>query len=56
MNACPSEDELLRLLDEDLNVDDDARLVAHVESCAACYQQLERLTSGCPRPGEGRPI
>ena len=44
-NACPGEDTLLRFLEGKLEVNDDARIVAHVEDCDACQGCLERLTA-----------
>jgi tetratricopeptide (TPR) repeat protein len=34
MNACPNDGVLLQFLDGELNADDDARVLAHVEDCA----------------------
>jgi serine/threonine protein kinase/tetratricopeptide (TPR) repeat protein len=41
---------LLRFLDGELNADDDARIVAHVENCATCQERLERLTEDHSTP------
>ena len=56
MNACPNDDVLLQFLDGELNADDDARVMAHVEDCVGCQEHLERLTEGRPAAGEGPPI
>ncbi len=56
MNACPNDGVLLQFLDGDLNAEDDAQILAHLEDCARCQEHLERLTGGQPVPGEGPPI
>jgi len=56
MNACPSEGDLLLFLDGELNADEDARIVAHVEHCIDCPEWRERLTKGYPAPAEGAPV
>ena len=33
MNACPNDGVLLQFLDGELNAEDDARVLAHVEDC-----------------------
>ena len=44
MSACPSPDHLIRLLNGQLDQDDEAALVAHAETCKGCQDQLEALT------------
>ncbi len=56
MNACPSENQLLRFVDGALNGGDDAPIVAHIEDCAACQEWLEQLTASPPGPAQGLPI
>ncbi len=56
MNACPNDGVLLQFLDGELNAEDDARVLAHVEDCVGCQEHLERLTAGRPAAGEGPPI
>ena len=56
MNACPKDGVLLQFLDGELNAEDDARILAHLEDCIGCQEHLERLTGGRPAPGEGPPI
>ena len=46
MSACPSPDHLIRLLNGQLDQDDEAALVAHAETCKGCQDQLEALTLG----------
>jgi hypothetical protein len=46
MNACPGSDELQNFLDQALDPDYIARILAHVEDCFLCQQSLERLTLG----------
>ena len=46
MSACPSHAHLIRLLNEQLDQDDEAALVAHAETCKGCQDQLEALTLG----------
>ncbi len=46
MNACPSSDELQNFLDQALDAEYIARILAHVEDCFLCQQSLERLTLG----------
>ena len=55
MHACPSCDELQDFLDEALDADYVARILAHVEDCYLCQQSLERLTLGGPAIREGLP-
>jgi anti-sigma factor RsiW len=43
MNACPGEDDLLRFLEGELDAQDDARIVVHVEDCADCQERLGRF-------------
>jgi hypothetical protein len=45
MIACPSVEQLLRLLDDRLDEAEAASIVDHVEDCARCQEQLEELTS-----------
>jgi tetratricopeptide (TPR) repeat protein len=53
MSDCPSDSELLRLLDGEVDATVDGRLVVHIEGCTACQERLERLTAGGPAPGDG---
>jgi hypothetical protein len=46
MHACPSSVELQNFLDEALDADYVARILAHIEECYLCQQSLERLTVG----------
>jgi eukaryotic-like serine/threonine-protein kinase len=56
MNACPNDGVLLQFLDGELNAGDDARVLAHVEDCVSCQEQLERMTAGRPAPGDEPPV
>ncbi len=56
MTACPGDGDLLLFLDGELNAEDDARIVAHVEDCVSCQERLERLTEGPPALEGGKPI
>jgi tetratricopeptide (TPR) repeat protein len=53
MNACPSAEQLRRLLAEQLGEAERDGVEAHVEGCAACQGTLEELTAALV--GEGRP-
>ena len=55
MHACPSSDELQNFLDQALDADYVARILAHVEDCYLCQQSLERLTVGGSAIREGLP-
>ncbi len=44
MSACPSHAHLFRLLNGQLDQDDEAALVAHAETCKGCQDRLEWLT------------
>ena len=46
MTSCPSDDQLLSLLDEQLDQANEARIVAHVEDCSSCQERLEQLVHG----------
>src|SRR5271166_291387 len=46
MSACPSHAQLFRLLNGQLDQDDEAALVAHAETCKGCQDRLETLTRG----------
>jgi WD40 repeat protein/serine/threonine protein kinase len=46
MNPCPSLEQLRRLLADQLGLPEAESLEAHVESCPACQEALERLTAG----------
>ncbi len=46
MAICPCAEKLLRLLEERLETDDQACIVAHVETCEQCQSHLEELTRG----------
>src|SRR4051812_25314134 len=43
MSACPTTQELRRLLEEDLGSVSGRALEPHVEGCPHCQQQMERL-------------
>ena len=43
-NICPSPDQLLRLLADELGEARESPIVDHVEDCARCQDSLERLT------------
>ena len=53
MTLCPCPQQLLRFLDEDLEPDDQARILVHVEECEACQYRLEQLTRAQPPDAEG---
>jgi hypothetical protein len=53
MSDCPSDSELLRWLDGEVEATVDGRLVAHIEGCAACQERLECLTAGARVEGDG---
>jgi hypothetical protein len=54
MTPCPSTEQLLRLLADQLAAPDADTLEAHVDGCAFCQQTLEELTgSGCAGQGRG---
>ena len=55
MHACPSSDELQNFLDEAIDADYIARILAHIEDCYLCQQSLERLTVGGSAIREGLP-
>src|SRR5580704_10443429 len=48
MTACPTKDELERLLGESLSDPEFARILAHVEDCAACQESLQTLAASAP--------
>ena len=48
MILCPCPQQLLRFLDEDLEPDDQARILVHVEDAGACQYRLELLTRAQP--------
>ena len=51
MTSCPSDPELLQLLDEQLDLADEAQIVVHVDTCTRCQKRLDDLTrSGEPHP------
>jgi eukaryotic-like serine/threonine-protein kinase len=50
MTACPTKDELERLLGESLSDPEFARILAHVEDCAACQEFLQTLAASAPGP------
>jgi tetratricopeptide (TPR) repeat protein len=56
MVRCPNDEELARLLDEQLDTTDQDGLVAHVEDCPACRERLEELTRGPSLQVGGRPV
>jgi WD40 repeat protein/serine/threonine protein kinase len=50
MTACPTNDELERLLGESLSDPEMARILAHVEECAACQKRLQAFADSTPGP------
>ena len=44
MKLCPSENDLTRLLAEELSPEKTEATVTHVEKCAECQIRLEHLT------------
>src|SRR5437879_2805829 len=51
MTQCPSDQQLLCLLNEQLDGADEAQIVAHVDACPRCQERLDELTrSGEPHP------
>src|SRR5262249_51527149 len=54
--VCPNDSALDRLLADQLSVDQERELEAHVAGCAACQARLDRLTQGrltLPTPPSG---
>jgi serine/threonine protein kinase/Tfp pilus assembly protein PilF len=45
MIGCSSDEVLARLLDEQLNVDEQSAISAHVQACATCQERLKELTN-----------
>jgi hypothetical protein len=45
MTSCPSDQELQRLLNDELDGADEAESVIHIESCVKCQERLNDLTS-----------
>jgi tetratricopeptide (TPR) repeat protein len=45
-DPCPGLEDLDQLLNEQLEADQEARLVAHIQTCKSCQERLERLTAG----------
>ena len=43
MSSCPSDEQLLCLLDEQLDRADEDRIVVHVETCSRCQGRLDEL-------------
>ena len=43
MTSCPSDEQLLCLLDEQLDRADEDRIVVHVETCSRCQGRLDEL-------------
>src|SRR6478672_3626175 len=51
MTSCPSDQQLLWLLDEQLDRADEDRIVVHVETCSRCQGRLDELVrSRLPNP------
>jgi tetratricopeptide (TPR) repeat protein/tRNA A-37 threonylcarbamoyl transferase component Bud32 len=46
MTICSTDQELASLLDERLGLADEARIVAHVDTCARCQERLDDLVRG----------
>jgi hypothetical protein len=44
------------MLDGELHVESDARILAYVEGCGSCQERLERLTRGRPTATERDPL
>jgi tetratricopeptide (TPR) repeat protein/tRNA A-37 threonylcarbamoyl transferase component Bud32 len=52
MSSCPSDEQLLCLLDELLDRPDEDRIVVHVETCSRCQARLDELVRDrLPNPG-----
>jgi serine/threonine protein kinase len=45
-SPCPNREKLNRLVSSALSTDDEAALLAHLETCQVCQQQLEQLAGG----------
>jgi eukaryotic-like serine/threonine-protein kinase len=56
MIVCSNENVLLKFLEGELNAEDDARILAHLEDCVRCQEHLDRLTGGSSLAGAGPPI
>src|SRR3954449_9271733 len=56
MVRCPNDEELARLLEEQLDTSAQDGIVSHVDGCPACRERLEELTPGRSLQGGGRPI
>src|SRR4051812_43915547 len=56
MARCPNDDELARLLEDQLETTDQDGIVAHVEGCPDCLERLEELTRGHSLQVGGRPV
>jgi hypothetical protein len=54
MTSCPSPEQLIRLLEEELDEADEAIIVVHVESCPGCQHRLEELICGRPLKPHGQ--
>ncbi|HEX8199742.1 MAG TPA: protein kinase, partial [Isosphaeraceae bacterium] len=54
MSLCPSDEDFVRLLREQLDGNDQDRIVAHVQRCPVCRERLEGLTPGRLAPADGR--
>ncbi len=50
LEACPSPDQLRRLLFDELGVIQENTIGDHVERCIRCQESLERLTDDVVRP------
>jgi tetratricopeptide (TPR) repeat protein len=49
MNACPTEDDLVRFLQGERTTWNNGRIETHVEHCAKCQEMLDSLTYGLAR-------
>jgi hypothetical protein len=56
MSRCPADEELARLLEEQLDTSAQDGIVAHVDGCPDCRRRLEELTCGLSVQVGGRPI
>src|SRR5439155_7241778 len=54
MSNCPPVEQLQLMLDDRLSDAEERTLTAHVNTCVACQEQLEQLTSAAVLPGEAR--
>jgi serine/threonine protein kinase len=53
MNSCPSDELLERFLASTLDAEEREEIESHIENCAPCWEELERLTASA---GEHLPV